>query len=427
MIWSKYNILFENEDHEHFLFNTTTQMFLHLPQDTFKIIEKIRENPDTYQQFSIGNALKRWRIIVEVDDFATISINSLFQKKYDPTTLNLTIGVTLDCNFDCPYCYESKKTQYMGIKEEEYIKRFIQRNYLKKLTVSWYGGEPLLNFGTISRLSEYFLSLNDLEYNASIVTNGYLLTPEIIETFEKYRIEEVQITLDGPEHIHNMRRPLKSGGPTFAKILSNIELLLKLNPSITISIRTIIDKENLNYYKELYCFLMEKFDSKRVNIGIGYTHDFFNNLPVLSHNLFFKHYEQDYLILKDDDELLSLFYPKPQANVCTANSLNGYVIAPNGDVYKCWEQIGRKEYSVGNISNPDSFDQRKIAHYLCDNNYLMNSECRECIYFPICDGGCPLQRQQIGNANDSNVCCVYKNTLITYLELYYKKVLKGLN
>ena len=51
----------------------------------------------------------------------------------------------------------------------------------------------------------------------AIVTNGYTIV-EYLDIIKQGKIREIQVTLDGTEHIHNQRRILKDSSPTFAKI-----------------------------------------------------------------------------------------------------------------------------------------------------------------------------------------------------------------
>lgn len=45
------------------------------------------------------------------------------------------------------------------------------------------------------------------------------------------------------------------------------------------------------------------------------------------------------------------YYPKLINNFCGADSVNSFVIDAEGDIYKCWSDIGVKEHSIDNINN----------------------------------------------------------------------------
>ena len=61
--------------------------------------------------------------------------------------------------------------------------------------------------------------------------------------------------------------------------------------------------------------------------------------------------------------------------------------------YKCWNDIGIPEKSVGNINTPDNYIYRTdlIDAYSSFDSKLY-PECEECKMLPTCLGGCPNKR-----------------------------------
>lgn len=178
-------------------------------------------------------------------------------------SLGLTIAPTSDCNFRCIYCYEkgaiAPKT--MSLETETAIFDFIQllSSKISSLSISWYGGEPLMRFDIIERLSKKIIKLcdeNNIVYHASIVTNGYLLNEEISKKLKEYRIYHVQITIDGPKEIHDKRRIMANGKGTFDTIINNLILYKEYLPNI--SLRINVDKSNFDKIEDLYELLKKK-------------------------------------------------------------------------------------------------------------------------------------------------------------------------
>ena len=55
-------------------------------------------------------------------------------------------------------------------------------------------------------------------------------------------------------------------------------------------------------------------------------------------------------------------------------------------------------------------------------SYLDSQECKECFYFPICDGGCHRVRMNnLHSENKHSTCTYFKGHLEELLELYYEK------
>ena len=81
---------------------------------------------------------------------------------YSKNTLLLEIAPTLNCNCQCGYCFVSKKSQSMNIETQNNILDFIARRIVQGVRivkVTWFGGEPLLAYQTISDLSKKIISL----------------------------------------------------------------------------------------------------------------------------------------------------------------------------------------------------------------------------------------------------------------------------
>ena len=137
----------------------------------------------------------------------------------------------MECNFACSYCYEKNnkdsKTGKMSSSIQKALLEFIYKRALhcEKLEIVWYGGEPLLCQDVIESLSASIISFcntNNIIYDASIITNGYLLNKHSSDFLKKNKIEMLQVTIDGNEQIHNKRRPLKNGTQTYFTIVKNI-------------------------------------------------------------------------------------------------------------------------------------------------------------------------------------------------------------
>ncbi len=77
----------------------------------------------------------------------------------------------------------------------EFLRRF---KAVRVLSLTWYGGEPLLRFETIRRLTEQIQTL-DLRFSRKPITNGYLLNDEVIAQVDALKITSIQLTLDGPK------------------------------------------------------------------------------------------------------------------------------------------------------------------------------------------------------------------------------------
>lgn len=157
--------------------------FIRIDKEDIAVWLELKNNPDIYKNFKNYDFLLKAHIIVEnQEDDLNVYLADILKNRYNPVDMALTILPTRGCNFGCIYCYEQDRPMInMNDKTEKAILAFVKSNKtLKRLSVVWYGGEPLINFLSIERLSKAFLAMN-IEYSAKIVTNGYLLTHDISE------------------------------------------------------------------------------------------------------------------------------------------------------------------------------------------------------------------------------------------------------
>src|SRR3954454_10308157 len=116
----------------------------------------------------------------------------------DTSSFALTIVTSLGCNFDCPYCFENKPAAILDEETERLLLEVLdaQLPTIEQFEVTWYGGEPLLAQDRIDRMSEAFIErarTHDVAYAASIVTNGYLLTPDVARRLKALAVRKAQI------------------------------------------------------------------------------------------------------------------------------------------------------------------------------------------------------------------------------------------
>jgi len=188
--------------------------------------------------------------------------------------------------------------------------------------ITWYGGEPLLRFDIIKEISKILISENIL-FDASLITNGYLLNIETINQLQSLNISMIQITIDGFEEMHNKRRFLLNGNGTYKRILKNINLLLSspFTKNILLKIRINTDKNNANDYIRFRNYLMKQLShyNHRIQIYPGWVTGETNpKVPCLSGD------EISKFVLNNSTE----YYPENNLYDCMARHINSFLIDP---------------------------------------------------------------------------------------------------
>ncbi len=320
------------------------------------------------------------------------------RRRQSRNKLMLTIAPTLDCNFDCPYCYESRQKGRMDGKTANQLLTFIENRirFSQEVSVTRYGGEPLLAAGTVLTLTKQIRSLVESRGKTAsflIVTNGYLLTPEQAKKLVAAGISGIQITLDGPPDVHNRRRMLRGGGKTFDRLLESIRIAISMFDSV--KVRMNLDSENHSGWANLIGILEQTGLLGKVNFEIanvdatnemneGYKSQCLN--PELFSAEWVNFATSSYR--RGDAGPLKL----PKMTVCTKIADWSYVIAPGGEIYGCWNDVGDRGRQRGQIGDPDSLDKNRDWARFTPLDW---PECRECSILPACMGRCPdlLEKQ----------------------------------
>ena len=430
MKWSRYNDLFQSQRNGWLLFNSASRNFLKIEDRELALIQKIAQDPEhvNYSSFPmLYMQLRSMGFIVEDsadDDLCNIIRMRALTELYAPGNLLLTIAVTRACNFDCSYCFEGNRTgKPMSAEVEDQLIKFIGRFYTRDVSLTWFGGEPLLAFDRILSIDRRVRELGK-RVTASMITNGFLLDDYKVSKLNDLNVSYLQITLDGKKETHDSRRFQKNGAPTYDKILENVDRVMASDFKGMVHIRVNVDARNDEEYYTVYKLMRERYPKdygSRISVYPGFVKG--DDHP--DHSCFFEPIQQGEFIAKMVSKYgvspLSL-YPTQGHIGCTLTRRNAYVIGPDGEMYKCWDDVGLEEKVVGHISRFNDWNMALIAEGMTGCSYLDDPECRACYFFPICNGGCHRIRQKNLHAEVKHSSCTYfKGNLENLLELYYEQ------
>jgi uncharacterized protein len=426
---SKYTYLFDYED-RYFLFNSQTCTFLKIEQALYALLNGKIEPTDMND--SLLDFLCEKKIIVPEEEY-----HAFYQKKkiefyaraYANNNLSLVIVPNTGCNFDCPYCFETHKV--MKEISERVISDLV--TFVKgckdvtQTSLTWYGGEPLLSAKRIEEILEQLSQIETWNLTRhSLITNGYLLNEKVFDLFKKYPLTSIQITLDGREEIHNQKRKLKSNGePTYRKIVENIDRAFEEWPDTKINIRININKENKDDFLNEQQKFLSRWPEKKLYIYPGLIREDNDEGTKLSCRSFVaKEMEQFNLEMKEKGAKINLF-PQNAHQGCMVNSIKAYIVGPEGEIYKCWNDVGNPSKIVGYIQEDKITNLSLFSRYL-DASSFNDEKCAQCFFFPICSGGCAWYRLKNKYENGQyDICSIhkrskqFKKTLLTHY--YYKR------
>lgn len=325
-----------------------------------------------------------------------------------------TILVTYNCNFKCPYCFESQLRKGTNTISTTTFTRFMVNKMYQTIkmiepdfencshVITLYGGEPFLKEN--KDIVTYIVHQGAQEgYTFHAITNGYDLDC-FIDLIKEGYITKVQVTVDGYRNKHNEKRVHISNQNTFDKIVSNIILLLN-QTEVEVAIRVNVDKRNISDFSNLKKF----FEAQGIKVGkrlrmyaslifdndglygeggkdIIHMNDHqLRNLDLPTNNAYDNIYQKIYKALK---------FKRPitfNTTYCECQS-NGYIFSPFGEIFPCWEVVGRKEHIIGSYNSTLKWDEQVLSKWRIPAIKRFK-QCEKCKYVLICGGRCIIHTE----------------------------------
>ena len=266
-----------------FLMNTLTDAQLVVSPDVAALLDRIDGRASfealAGEEREAADLLRDNGFLVEDRHADQQALDRYFARvKSDSSELHITVLTTLQCNFACDYCFQGDHGDYnkfaekmsleTAVRAAAWIERELDRVSPEKLTLMFFGGEPLLNLPVMYYLAERLhgaAGARGIDLGISIITNGLLLTPEIVDRLLPFGLSGVKITLDGDRDTHNRMRPLRGGQGTFDRIVENIRAVAD---RVAVAIGGNFDETSVDSYPALLDFLKaQEFADKLVKVN----------------------------------------------------------------------------------------------------------------------------------------------------------------
>ncbi|MGW8252037.1 MAG: anaerobic sulfatase maturase [Anaerolineales bacterium] len=364
------------------------------------------------------------------------------------------------CNLDCKYCFFlSKEELYPGSPFrmsddtlEAYIQQVIESQAEPVVTIAWQGGEPTLMGLDFFRKSVELVEKYrrpGMEIQHTVQTNGTKLDDDWCHFLRENKFL-VGLSLDGPQHLHDVYRVDKGGAGTFDKVMHAARLMQMHD--VDFNILCTVHAANSGHPLEVYRFfrdevktqfiqfipIVERATSETLEIanqgwGSGTRH----NRPlyiqagslVTERSVDSEQWGHFLTAIFDEwvrrdvgkvfvqmfDAALASWVGAPPAMCIFAETCgNALALEHNGDLYSC-DHFVEPRYFLGNIKEEHmltlvaSEQQRKFG---ADKRDTLPRYCQECEVRFACHGECPRNRFILtpdGEAGLNYLCAGYKS------------------
>ncbi len=330
----------------------------------------------------------------------------------DRTPTQLVIVPSFGCNLSCTYCFQEAFEPEAGLVRPEtidalfaYVDRFHGAEDPKPY-LTLFGGEPLLDTPPHrARVGALLDGARARGLEVAAVTNGYDLEA-YLPLLAAGPVKEVQVTIDGPQALHDRRRPHARGGGTFERVARGVDLLLAAG--VPVNLRVVADRENLPALPELAALAeargwLEK-PERLFKTQVGRNYELFGCASGQRREQLYGRVElwADYAALAERHPILRRFHaprlhgmrhlaetgewPAPNFDSCPATKKE-WAFAPDGGLYGCTATVGNPRHRLGRYAPRIERDEAAIARW-SDRNVFSIPACRGCELAPVCGGGC---------------------------------------
>ncbi|MEL6851354.1 MAG: radical SAM protein [Bacteroidota bacterium] len=414
--------------HKTVLLSTRTTKLVAIPTlslEHIKNAEWEKVNPEILRIFEESEII----VDSEENELATM-LGRANAKIESNQALNYTIQPSANCQLGCDYCGQVHEKKVLP---KPYLERIVNRikeklqaKRYKHLQVGWFGGEPLTGMASIRSLSKEIIQYTEAygcTYNAEVVTNGVGLTRlRFWELVNDFKVNSIEVTLDGTAEYHDQRRHTKDGSPTFDKIFQNLVAITSDEAydalDWQISVRCNVDQRNDEGVSKLIKLMASHGMQKKVSFYLAPIHSWGNEAHLLSH-------EKAVFAAKEIDWMIELYQygfpislvPPLKPIVCMSVTEDSELVDTYGRVYNCTEvsQVPglEKEYMLGRVGQKAPYGDRFFMDF---NQHVLEGQfpCSTCEMLPVCGGACPKSWYEGIAACPSNKFNIKEKILMAY-------------
>jgi uncharacterized protein len=344
---------------------------------------------------------------------------------------------TSACNFKCKYCFveDENRTLIPTYMTKETAKKGIEvfaklTEQADAISMTFYGGEPLLNADIVYWSMRYVRTLEKegvfkKPVRIALLTNGSLVDQKTVDALLETS-SNVSISIDGPEHLHDLARIDTENNSTFGKAIKGYRMLQKagLKPGISCT----LNSTNIKYIEEIVDFIINELKPSGMGFNLLLPKINSGSSSEYSYEFAAKQLIKAFCALREngiyEDRVMRRVRPyiTDGFHLKDCMGVGGQIVlAPDGKIGPCQAFLGIDKYfplSVDALhANLSSLTSETIYANPIFGEWryrfpLNMKECAKCSAIAVCGGGCPyaslVNHDSIWEI-DERVCAQAKN------------------
>lgn len=337
-----------------------------------------------------------------------IRMKDLYDEK--PKIKAMCLHISHDCNLRCRYCFASTGDYKTGDRKNmsfetarNAVDFLIERSGTRKnLDIDFFGGEPLLNWDTVKKVTEY-CEIAGPEKNKNIrltiTTNAVLLDDEKTEYINMH-MDNCVLSIDGRPEINDIMRTFPSGSSSYEIVAANIKRFIEKRNKKPYYVRGTFTKKNPDFSQDVRHIVSMGVSSLSIE-------------PVVtSSSSPYAITEEDLDAIYEEYDKLAKFYVESAIKKkpfeffhfaiddingpCLYKRVKGcgvgseYVaVTPDGDIYPCHQFVGESQFVMGNVNDANKELDKNVKDMFNKLLVPQKKECDKCWAKYYCAGGCP--------------------------------------
>ncbi len=373
----------------------------------YKKISELFEHNGALSYFDVKELADKYFIEKMISqEFISLNMRESPPQSVAPNKLaDIEINVAQACNLGCDYCCVGKgrfgkAAHRMSVDTvHRAIDQLIERTDSSEHKITFFGGEPLLNFEVIKSAVLYANAVGaqyDRSFSYRILTNGTMFDEEN-SSFLKQHNFTVQVSLDGVGVRHDKWRIYVNGGGTFDLIVASLnKFFLGYRELVIRATMTVGNLNALDVYSSLialgFCnvivahangsFYSSNYSESDINeLKSGYS-------ELASHFLSeaMKHRSVSRIGAPFNEHIRVITSGFRKDSYCGAG-VHFVGLSSRGEYSFCQDLAEEPLAAAGSINS--GLDVELVGSYLARNASVDKKDvCRKCWARYVCGGGC---------------------------------------